>query len=289
MQVVFFLWDLLSASVYTFTVYFLVTFVVLRRELQRIGSRDNRSRREMLMFTFRKGLVFGLMLLAFKLLLMLCTGRLVHEASSESSAIGAVYSLAREVLFLSVLFKGLLRRRHAIKTDCDVVKEEAKIYLMLSFLYKKGIGRPTVVRFFRSELAQSKELQFNKTRLKGELRRCREAKLRELEKTLEINDVQNFRNVLLKSHKSSVYPKRAILIMSVIFAAILISDCLSLGSFMLIPQNQVSCNYYGTFIVLKWITKFLEFYYLPYLLTKTVQKRVFFGEEEAKDQDEVRV
>jgi len=275
----FMFWDLFSSFIYQFNVYFLVTFIVLRRELQRIDPKDKLARAELLRFTFNKGLGFGVLIFLIKFLLMANTGRYFPEIGSDPAL--SFYSLARQLIFLSLILKSLLRRRNAIKTDCEVVKEEAKIYLMLNYLYKNSIGKTNVFKYLQIEsLNHAKEIIYDEERLARYLDAQNQQKTLEMVKIFEINDAQNFKNVLLKSSRASSYPRYTIWALSLDFFFDMVGDLLSLASYKLTYLLGVEfCHYFNFFFSLSLIAKVIELFLLPYLLFLTVKKKNFFGKE----------
>ena len=281
----FLIWDLFSSTIYTLNVYFLVTLIVLRRELQGINPNDKKGRQELFFFTFHKGLGFGILIFSIKLLLMANTGRYFPEIGSDPAR--AFYSLGRQLIFLTVIMKSCFRKRTAIKNDCDFAKEECKISMMKHFLDRNSLGKSSVFKFFQKEggdLEERKEGEYNfdANRLKNFLDDVKRKKLGRLVKMFKINDEQNFQNPLLKTSKTSSMPKWTVWLLSLDFCLVIVTDVFELTSYKFTNPNdsQQYCQIYNSFTTISLVVKVLELFILPFLCSQTVRKINYFGKEE---------
>ena len=278
---IFVLLDLFLTFWYTFNIYFLMSFLTIRREIQRIDQKNQLERAYILYFTLAKGFFFGLLVFLIKVVLIFNTGKFFYEIGRSPAL--ALYSLGRQLIFLSLLGK-CVGKNMAIKNDCEVLKEESKIFLMQNFIYKKSIGITNVVKILENEYNEDpKNFKYDGERLSKKLEEVCNDKIEELEKIFQINDSQIFKNVLIKSSKTSKYPKRiAFLIFLDCFLYVII-DIMILASFKMSRDEDakdLKCNYHIFINIVITIVAAMECFLMPYYIFYTVKRRTFFGNEE---------
>ena len=165
----------------------------------------------------------------------------------------------------------------AIKSDCDVLKEETDIYLMQGYLNKNSIGLFHVYNHFKNEIIEGNN-EYNEDKLIESLEKSNSAIISDLDKILEVNDKQKFKNVLIKSIKASIYPKRTASLIFLLCLLEAIAILLIFWEGKIEPEKKCNLKIVENSIMI--FASFLEGIVIPFYILKTVLKKNFFGKED---------
>ena len=276
---IFVFFDLVLSFWYTFNIYFLMAFITLRREIQRIDPRDKLARAYVLRFTLLKGLIFGFFIFILKILLIWNSGRYFYEISKSSPL--AVYTIGRQLIFLSLMAKSVLFCKNmAIKNDDDILKEESKIFKMQNYFYKRNIRSIGVIAVIEQlKLNNRDHNEYNEEKLNKEIEDVYSDKIKELETIFQINDAQHFKNILIKTRNTSKYTKGTAFFILLDCFLVTSANVMILASFSL-DKNDEICLYETVIDVLMLIVSVMEHFIIPYFIFKAVRTKNFFGKEE---------
>lgn len=267
--IIFVFIDLFLSFFYTFNFYFLIAMICLRREIQRIDPLDKLRRAQFFHFTFLKGLYFGILVLIVKLLLIANTGRYFYEIGISSDF--ACYSLGRQLIFLSLLIKNFIKKKKAIKNNCNVLREVSTLNNIEDYIYKNSLGIETIDELIKQD---DNQMENFREEIKKKIEEKKKHKICEVNKILEINEKQNFKNIIFKKSYSSNWPKFTTFL---IFIDCLIVATVDIMVLLSITKNETDCNYQSAFLGISFVVIIIEQSMSAIFFFKTVDKKMFFG------------
>lgn len=266
--------DTILSFCYTMSIYFLMAFLTVRKEMQEIPKDHHEQRAEILNFSFMKGFYFGVIIMIVKILLIANTGRFFSEIGRSTD--WALYSLIRQMIFLSLLLRSVLFKKKAIKNNSYYLRKESNLIQTRNYIQKNPIGLFTINKIDKKNTNE----QLFKQNLSDKLDKEIDLKIKTIEKIYEINELKgNFKVVLMKKDSSS-YPKYTSFMIVLDCCIVAVAAIMILFSYK-IPQSYI-CSYEGAIDSLYYIMMLLEQFVSPLLLFKTVKIENFFSKEEEK-------